>query len=551
MNHSNDAQPLALNKATSKQLPRNSFDMSYHSYFTSPAGMLLPNFVQDVQPGDFLNLEVSNFSRTMPVNTAAFARLKEVNDFYFVPYRLLWRWFDQLYTGVNDISTSYTPVSEIPNSVPSIVCTDIYNTLLNNNNDDIFGFANKINAERLLDLLGYPVSNDSSRTTQDLYFQMDQKNSTNKPSFNPFRLLAYQKIFNDFYRNTDYTANDPQSYNIDKFNSGTNLDLPTVKKLLTPRYVQWKRDRFTSIKPQPLTQFPYAFSGTVPKNGEGISSGFISANYANNSQVIGVSGSSGYVNISELRATMAYDRLSRLTMLTPKLYDDQLRAHFGVNPNSCDYCRPSYLGSFDSPLNIGEVTATASGSDGKSTNILGQIAGKGIVSGRTNHPIKKQFEEPGIVIGMHYFIPLAEYDSKRIDDFNIKFNRNDYYIPEYDALGLQQLRQSSLYINAEDTTSLNTLLGYQARYLEYKTRVDEVHGEFQSKKPLSSWAIPRNNIVSKNGMSTQDLYVNPKITDTLFAFGYDGTQKTDPFLCHYRFDCTLVRNMSVLGIPTL
>ena len=69
--------PLKTNKS-----PRNGFDMSYHSYFTSPTGMLLPAFVQDVTPGDFLKLDVSNFTRTLPVNTAAFARIKEKMDFF-------------------------------------------------------------------------------------------------------------------------------------------------------------------------------------------------------------------------------------------------------------------------------------------------------------------------------------------------------------------------------------------------------------------------------------------------------------------------------------
>ena len=64
--------PLKTNKS-----PRNGFDMSYHSYFTSPTGMLLPAYVQDVTPGDFLKLDVSNFTRTLPVNTAAFARIKK------------------------------------------------------------------------------------------------------------------------------------------------------------------------------------------------------------------------------------------------------------------------------------------------------------------------------------------------------------------------------------------------------------------------------------------------------------------------------------------
>ena len=43
--------PLKTNKS-----PRNGFDMSYHSYFTSPTGMLLPAYVQDVTPGDFFEI---------------------------------------------------------------------------------------------------------------------------------------------------------------------------------------------------------------------------------------------------------------------------------------------------------------------------------------------------------------------------------------------------------------------------------------------------------------------------------------------------------------
>ena len=81
--------PLNLNPGKNAHLPRNSFDMSYHSVFNSPAGLLLPAYVQDVTPGDFLKLDVSNFTRTLPVNTAAFARIKEKMDSFFVPYRLI------------------------------------------------------------------------------------------------------------------------------------------------------------------------------------------------------------------------------------------------------------------------------------------------------------------------------------------------------------------------------------------------------------------------------------------------------------------------------
>ena len=48
--------PMKTNKS-----PRNGFDMSYHSYFTSPTGMLLPAYVQDITPGDFFEIGCKQF----------------------------------------------------------------------------------------------------------------------------------------------------------------------------------------------------------------------------------------------------------------------------------------------------------------------------------------------------------------------------------------------------------------------------------------------------------------------------------------------------------
>ena len=79
---------LNLEQGGHISVPRNSFDMGYHTMFTCPVGLLLPTYVQDVQPDDYLKLDVSNFTRTMPVNTAAFSRMKEITKFFFVPYRL-------------------------------------------------------------------------------------------------------------------------------------------------------------------------------------------------------------------------------------------------------------------------------------------------------------------------------------------------------------------------------------------------------------------------------------------------------------------------------
>ena len=543
---------LNLEQGGHTSVPRNSFDMGYHTMFTSPAGLLLPTYVQDVQPGDYLKLDVANFTRTMPVNTAAFSRLKEITKFYFVPYRLLWQNFNQFYTGVSDITTSYTPQTGVPSTLPYLTIDHIISILENTGNDQ-FLMPIKSFAERLLDLCGFPVSNDSSVTTLQMYKNIKAENTANsrpQPTFNPFRLLAYQRIFFDFYRNTDYTANEPRYYNIDNYAGGTALDSPTYHFMFEPRYSLWHKDRITSVKPSPLAVMQNTDS-VIPINGEGLPAS-ISRQTSQTRLVIPVVADYSTVNISQLRATMAYDRLARLTMLSPKTYEAQLKAQFGVTPDNCDYCSVRYLGSYDSTINIGEVTASAAGETGTgSKSVLGQLAGKGISQSERNGVIKGSFNEPGIVMGIHHIQPYSEYDCNRLDDFNKKLNRNDYYMPSYDNLGLQPLLRGQVNVPVNGAVDLNNVVGYQARYLEYKTRLDEVHGQFQSKQSLSAWCMPRTTQLQSNVVASNGLYVTPKITDTLFALSYDGTQPSDPFLCHYRYDATLVRNMSMLGVPTL
>ena len=556
MSHSKPS-PLNLTPGKNNSLPRNSFDVGYHSMFTSPAGLILPTYVQDVKEGSYLNLNVANHTRTMPVNTAAFSRLKEVTDFYFVPYRLLWRYFDQFYTGVNDISTAYSAQTGVPSQTPYITLQNMIDWL-SAGGFDSQGFPVAKGRERIFDLLGYPVSNDSAVTTLSMYNAIKTTGiagGKTLPTFNPFRLLAYQRIFMDFYRNSDYTAYDPKSFNIDNTAGGAAVNSANLGTMCEPRYAQWKKDRFTSVKPTPLSMMENQLIDSVAGKPEGQVN-------ASSNNIIRSSGSTSLktvastptsVNLSQLRASLAYDRLARLTMLSPKTYRAQLKAQFGVEPDNCDYCSAKYLGSYDTSINIGEVTSTAAGeTTSGSKSVLGQLAGKGWSQNERNGIIKASFSEPGIVMGMHYIQPFSEYDSNRIDDFNRKLNRNDYHMPNYDNLGLQPLIGATVGMQLDSYGNINDVMAYQARYMEYKTRIDEVHGQFQSKQPLSAWCMPRNATTPVGlGLLENNLYVSPKITDTLFALAYDGSQVSDPFLCHYRYDATIVNNMSILGLPSM
>ena len=86
---------MGLNKLRNK-VSRNAFDLSHRHMFTAQPGELLPIFYQWVNPNESFKIGYNGFSRTAPLNTAAFTRLRENVQYFFVPFQCLWRYFEQV-----------------------------------------------------------------------------------------------------------------------------------------------------------------------------------------------------------------------------------------------------------------------------------------------------------------------------------------------------------------------------------------------------------------------------------------------------------------------
>lgn len=81
---------------------RNAFDLSHRHMFTSQIGELLPIFTQWCNPNETFKLGYNAMSRTASLNTAAFTRLRENVQYYFVPFQCLWKYFEQT---INNMET--------------------------------------------------------------------------------------------------------------------------------------------------------------------------------------------------------------------------------------------------------------------------------------------------------------------------------------------------------------------------------------------------------------------------------------------------------------
>ena len=82
-------------------------------------------------------------------------------------------------------------------------------------------------------------------------------------------------------------------------------------------------------------------------------------------------------------------------MSAPKTFRAQQAALFGESSPSCDNCSPRYLGSYESSLDISEVTATTAydGPNPETSNYLGEVGGKGTSSNQKNGVIKFKAED--------------------------------------------------------------------------------------------------------------------------------------------------------------
>ena len=150
----------------------------------------------------------------MPCNTAAFARMTEHVDFYFVPYHILWRPFTQLINPVPDVNSALSTAAEKSNTVAGVPYFTAFQlkTLFENDNVDngltFMGFPRKPYLARLLDMLSYYSDNQhayvNTQHGADLAYTGHLMSSfPDDWKFNPFRILAFNRILSDFYRATD------------------------------------------------------------------------------------------------------------------------------------------------------------------------------------------------------------------------------------------------------------------------------------------------------------------------------------------------------------
>lgn len=563
---------------------RSSFDLSSKKLFTAKVGEILPCYWQIAIPGNKYRISSDWFTRTVPVNTAAYTRIKEYYDFYAVPLRLISRALPQAFTQMTDYMTSAsssTANSSALTSVPSVT-QNLLSTFLQiaNASDqpnvrDDSGLPIVYGSCKLLDLLGYgsmiASSNTGKAAITKKYLGVDNLDDANNPlvyqtsqAVSALPFLAYQKIYYDFYSNSQWEKHKAYAYNVDYW-PGTGY-LGLVTDMVQLRYANYPKDYFMGMLPSSQYGSVAALPGVLSPNdnpsrvyaytsGTGSVGSILNESSSTNVSTNNTSSSTRYATLNSdlsalsIRATEYLQRWKEVVQFSSKDYSDQMAAQFGVKAPEYMGNHAHYIGGWSSVININEVVNTNLDTDSSQAS----IAGKG-VSSKSGHVLTYDCgAEHQVIMCVYHAVPMLDWELTGQAPQLTVTAVSDFPQPAFDQLGMQAVPALNLQNNPGRNVSGS--LGYNLRYWQWKSNIDTVHAGFRAGAAYQSWVSPLDGwqvLTSSGAWSYQSMKVRPQQLNSIFVPQIDAANCSvafDQLLCNVNFQVYAVQNLDRNGLP--
>lgn len=599
---------------------RSGFDIGRKNAFTAKVGELLPVYWDISMPGDKYEFNVEYFTRTQPVETSAYTRLREYFDFYAVPLRLLWKSAPSVLTQMQDVNQvqalSLTQNLTLGTYLPSLNLSLLYSVLYRMNGDsgnpgaassafkNMFGYYRSDLSYKLLSYLGFGNFIHEAPSSENRWWSTSLVKSGNSSNYsqlyiqnniiNIFPLLTYQKIYQDFFRWSQWENSNPSSYNVDYFSGvspylfssvpASDSDYWKSDTMFDLRYCNWNKDMLMGVLPNSqfgdvaVIDLPSSVSNVQVADTTGSLHPIGTATVMNTgiaTSPIGVHLSTGEVvnagsrlsvdmkdiaskfTVLALRQAEALQRWKEISQSGDSDYRDQIRKHFGVNlPESLsNMC--TYIGGISRNLDISEVVNNNLAAEGDTA----VIAGKGVGAG--NGSFTYTTDEHCVVMCIYHAVPLLDYTITGQDGQLLVTDAESLPIPEFDNIGMEVLPMTQIF-NSPKASIVNLFnAGYNPRYFNWKTKLDVVNGAFTT--TLKSWVSPVTesllsgwfgfgytegdvNPDNKVVLNYKFFKVNPSVLDPIFGVAADSTWDTDQLLVNAYIGCNVARNLSRDGV---
>lgn len=558
---------------------RSSFDLSSKKLFTAKIGEILPCYWQIAIPGSKYRISSDWFTRTVPVNTAAYTRIKEYYDFYAVPLRLISRALPQAFTQMTDYMTAAASntanaemLTSVPNTTLSLLSVSLQ-TIVGHDVLDDAGLPYVYGASKVLDMLGFgsflSKSNTAKAAITQAYLGKDIAQDADNPlvfsvsqTVNILPLLAYQKIYYDFFSESQWEKHLAYSYNVDYWDGKSQLLL--APEMLQLRYANYPKDYFMGMLPNSQYGSVAVMPGIYKPQGTPnsvVSVGNSNVDYvvnpANSSSVTsaGTFTSQRAVQVNSdlsalsIRATEYLQRWKEVVQFSSKDYSDQMAAQFGIKAPEYMGNHAHYIGGWSNVININEVVNTSLDTNDSQAS----IAGKGVGSASGHTLTYDCGAEHQVIMCVYHAVPMVDWNLTGQNPQLTVTAITDFPQPAFDQLGMQAVPALNLHNNPSRTVSGS--IGYNLRYWQWKTNIDTVHAAFRSGMAYQSWAAPIDGwdvLTSSGAWSYQSMKVRPQQLNSIFEPQVSGNNCSvafDQLLCNVNFQVYAVQNLDRNGLP--
>lgn len=575
----------AIPVSTGQKSHRN---LSAPSIGTTDFGRLDVLYHTPINPGEDVNISVKGVLQSAPLQVNTFGEFRYDTRVFFVPNRILCHRPEE---GRSNFVWDYY-IQHLSNLQHPYTTLRLLSDVLINNGNAYFTGTNKElyqqDFRRLCSQLRFP-----SWLVNTTELLSDTSVMGNK-RISIFPFLAYQRIWWDFYRNTQWIDDSLLSNYIPYPGAGLNgLYSGFHNQWIQPRYVCWDKDYFTNCLPAEqvnVTQAsnPFGAAASVTNSSSltlqalNVASQYIqdeNGNLISADDTINAEGRN-LIPASWIRSALAIDNYLQRMNIAGTRIKDRLKARFGIDASYERANTALYLGGSSQKFTVGKMnifadtyTPSEGAVVGNAFNLnslgTGELSGQrigNIDQGFGMDNIKFHSQEYGTLMVIGVLVPKTGYFQGLNKDLtlgvgvdDIEESRQSYLTPELSNIGLQPLRVGELFTNSI-LESVDDVFGWTERYGNYgwqpavvdgdmvlsgtSTGMDAMHmfREFdEASVPVNGNAFCTITPVERKQLDRIFKIPNPSVT----------TKSFDHFTRFTSVDCDIVRAMPSSWLPEL
>lgn len=508
-----------------------------------------PVYYRHMIKGEHISINASSTVRPAPIEVPTFGQLRQNLRYFFVPYRLVFTNWDSFY---NDTIASNVDYSSLVQSPPILNNSTLINLFVTSN----LGLTAAGSASNYdFSYSGsYYIYTSRGRFILKLLRSLGYEPIYTKPEgfiYNGLALLAYVKIYLDWYANSQYLNsadvltferaikfNDPQS--------NLNIDVNMLLSMfsLIGNVVYDTDDYFVNAWDNPVSPNSGQYTGFSFADPSSNNGAYVATNTLGSPEMFELGGKVG--------TTYIHEALKRLTdfqkrhALAGARSIDRVLAQYGIVTDYLKQQRSIYVGNHQTGIDIGSVYATAAGSDGTNSSSTGDYSGAGFGQ-RKDFNVDFTSEEEGILLCVASIIPSGSI-VQGYDRNNLHLSKTDFFVPEFDSLGVQAIEKGEVYISrngsyAASDSDYHGVFGFSGRYGEYKRPKSFFTGDMTLNSSMiggSSWVLFRlftdNSFVSVGNQVHSLSFTRGTDADQYHRIFQYVNDNLDPFYCFMHFN---------------